>query len=253
MSSQTFADNDSSAKKNERDNNQLIIGGEGDEAVSLYQLSYAVIGSDTAKTLISVKFRPFVEKSFYLAYANLLLWDIYKNSSPYKDINFIIEAFYRYIPDSGAIKAIDMGYLHTSNGKDEEESRAWERAFIRFNLGHESEDMTLIGASNFYMSLRTGSNNGDINDYIGFWDLSIVLKPKSYDLLRNLDIQWTYTSGDNGNPFRNGSHMVGMAYGFNKWRIRPYLYLQYFVGYGETMIDYNKSSEEVRAGFAFHY
>lgn len=33
----------------------------------------------------------------------------------------------------------------------------------------------------------------------------------------------------------------------------PYWYLQYFNGYGEYILDYNKKVEELRIGIAFYY
>lgn len=253
LASYSFAYSDSSKSTPQSETSQSILGGDSDETVSLYQLNYALLGSDTAKTFISVKFRPFTETPFYLTYSNLLLWDIFKSSSPYRDANFIMEAFYRRYPGSDICSAIDIGAWHNSNGMDEEESRAWERAFIRFNLRRELKWISLIGSTSFYAGIRTSSNNGDISDYLGFWDLSLVMRPSFAELLKDLDFQWIYNSGDHGNPFRHGSHTIGISYGFTKWRVRPYIYVQYFVGYGEVMLDYNRSTEEIRGGFAFHY
>ena len=133
-----------------------------------HQLNYAIIGKDDALTQISFKYRLGRDWNTYLAFTNVVKWDIYESSNPYYDINFKPEIFYRFTPELEDLISVDVGFWHESNGRDEEESRSWDQLFARFNTLFEINSMALAWETHLYYELNTGGTNEDIGDYLGW-------------------------------------------------------------------------------------
>lgn len=113
-------------------------------------------------------------------------------------------------------------------------------------------DRALISVSKIHVTLNTAVQNPDIREYHGFWETSWTLR----DILKmgghrvHGDFQWI--SGDNGHPFRRATTVLGVRYRM-PYEFNPELYLQWFQGYGEVILDYNRRSDMFRFGLAMTY
>jgi len=223
------------------------------ESVSLHRLNYAIVGANDAKLQFSFKFRLSEGLPLYFAYSNLALWEIWETSSPFNDINFIPELFYRLDGGEGSLISADAGYVHTSNGKDGEFSRSWDRAALRFNMAFTPGPTHLIWVVSLYAPLTTGSDTRDIDHYLGYWDSYMILRGLLGDHDENLDLEFALQSGKDSLPFQRGNYSVGLKYRLPTENFHPYLYAQYFYGYGETLLNYNQHGNQFRAGLAFFY
>jgi outer membrane phospholipase A len=218
-----------------------------------YRLNYAVVGPDDGKMQVSLKYRVVRDFNLYLGINTLLLWDVYADSNPLRDFVFNPEILYRFTSSSRWLLSVDAGYFHASNGKAAAESRSWDRLLLRFNSHSNSAPIDIIWVTSFYVDLRKGHNNGDIYNYSGFWDTMFILRKLLGERCENLDLDVRVVSGRSGEPFNKGSFAVGAKYNLPGERFNPYLYLEYFNGYAETLLDYRKRNEELRGGFAFYY
>lgn len=227
----------------------------GHEVLSLHKMNYAIVGGHDLKLQYSFKYRPVDDVNFFLAFTNYMLWDIYADSIPIIDNNFNPEAFYRFLENDRWLVSADAGYVHISNGSDGSSSRSIDRLFVR---GHKTG--TLAGrdyyaSANVYAILAKGEFNPDYSDYLGFWDLTFwwrnVFKQQEG---MGLDLQYQRTSGQNGSLFTEGNNVVGLQYRIPSLpRFNPTLYVQWFNGYGEVILDYNNSHEELRGGISWYY
>lgn len=223
------------------------------ESVSLHRLNYAIAGSNDAKLQFSFKFRLSDNLPLYFAYSNLALWDVYETSSPFNDINFVPEAFYRFSADKDWLISIDAGYIHTSNGKDDALSRSWDRLYLRLNKTFTPGPLHLIWITSLYAPLTTGDENEDIDRYLGYWDTYLILRGLFGAERENLDLEFATQAGRDNLPFNRGNLWVGLKYRLPTEAFNPYLYAQYFYGYGETLLRYDLRDNQFRAGLAFFY
>ena len=175
-----------------------------------------------------------------------MFWDLYtKDSSPFSDINFRPQLFYRHEMGGNDYRAIEAGYAHTSNGEAKEASRSVDRVFVRVNRGER-----FVGSLTASYITDVDKNNEDILDYVGPLEAQFQLKkllPKVAfeDLYLRL-----YNGGKYAEDFDRLSYEIGLRFLFSKNRASPGLYMAYFKGYNEKILDYNKETEAIRIGFS---
>ncbi|BCX79972.1 phospholipase A [Campylobacter sp. 19-13652] len=218
--------------------------------ISLHEQNYLLLGSHTFntpndgrrsfETKFNLSFKkplklPFLgdDKELFLAYSQTSWWQTAKSSVPFRETNYRPEIFMRFKSDDEYLKAVNLGFLHESNGLGGETSRSWNRAYLSadFRFG----DFTIT--PRVWQHLGDLSDNADISRYLGYGDLRVRYDASGYALellLRN-------NLRASGNK---GAVQAGLIFpiysGF-------YGYLQYFNGYGESLIDYNRSIS--RLGF----
>ena len=234
---------------------EQVLGTDDTGRFTPHRLNYGVINGNDAKMQFSLKYRLIRDFGLYFAYTNLIVWDVWEYSTPYRDINFKPELFYRWRPDLKWIYSADAGYWHNSNGKDGEKDRAWDRLFGRVNMTVPLWHFDLVWLTAIYYTFNKNEANDDIENYLGWWETAFFIRdllPRAEDK-DNLDFEYHLVSGDHGRPFDRGSQMLGLRYKFKKAAFQPHLYLQYFNGYGEVILEYNKRSEELRFGLALPY
>ena len=102
--------------------------------------------------------------------------------------------------------------------------------------------------------LAKGEYMQDYSAYVGWWDATFWLRNVLGQKQSGLDLQYQRTAGQGGNPFKTGSNLVGLQYQFVGWdRVNPSIYLQWFSGYGEFMIDYFSYQNKFRGGISWFY
>jgi len=225
------------------------------DVFSFHKLNYVVLGGQDLKLQYSFKYRPVDDLNFFLAFTNYILWDVYEESIPVEDNNFNPEAFYRVIESQRHLVAADAGYVHVSNGRAGTDSRAIDRLFVRGHKMGRVAGFNYYVLANAYLTLAKGDYNQNYGDYLGVWDTTLwirnVFKQKAKT---GFDIEYQRTSGPHGNPFQRGNNLIGLQYSPPGLpRFNPTFYVQWFNGYGEVILDYNKSHEELRGGVSWYY
>lgn len=179
----------------------------------------------------------------YAAYTNLSYWQAFNRdiSSPFRETNHEPELFL-VVPDMwpddwelyGWRNALmRFGVVHQSNGQGGFKSRSWNRAYLNFLFEKRN---FLLGFKPWYRIPEDNDDNPLIDDYLGRYEIHGLYKKRQQTfslMLRNL------FDGD-------GRDTVQLDWSFplyGRWRG----YLQYFNGYGESLIDYNAKSH--RLGF----
>jgi outer membrane phospholipase A len=219
-------------------------------ALSPYEPIYFSVGtheSTNARFQISLKFRVFNPESrrvplferLYLAYSQTSLWDLEATSKPFRDSSyrpsvFLLDDNVSRWPFSRSRLGLQGGLEHESNGQDGPDSRSINTAFFRPALTFPlPDDYQLTLAPKIYTYLEK-EENPDIDDYRGHVDFLVRFgKEAGFMLdttLRRGDERRTTVQVDFSYPL--GIPAFGNLGGF--------LHLQYFNGYGESMIDYNQ-------------
>ena len=176
----------------------------------------------------------------YLFYSQKCMWNVFEESMPMRDLNFnpgIGLAKYLFVKDR-YIGKVSLIVEHESNGRDGAESRSWNKISLAANI---LIDPNFMVHGKVWIPIVDGQNNKDILDYSGIYQMGM-----------------TYTSPNK----RFGAALTlikrrGWNLNYNSiWEVNyrlfkgenQYLFLQYYNGYGECLLDYNKFHSRLRLG-----
>ena len=182
--------------------------------------------------------------TLWFGYTQLSFWQVFNDDSskPFRETNYNVEIFSRYQAnmDFGPItlSGASLGISHESNGRSEPQSRSWNR--LTGSLV-SSYDRWLFMLNPWYRipEDRTDDDNPDIEKYLGYGDFWAVYKwseskTLSLKLRNNLRSTGNRTSFQLGYSFPMGGDLKG--------------YIQYYDGYGESLIDYNEHIRRIGIG-----
>jgi len=169
----------------------------------------------------------------WVAYSQTAYWQIYntKLSRPFREVNYqpeIIANFPIKFPLLGFnARMLGVALVHESNGQSDPISRSWNR--IIFHAGFERNNWQVM----LKPWIRLGSSiddNEDITNFMGRGEANIVYdwgRQRFMAVLRN---SLHFKSANRGSIQLNWSFPI--LKNLNG-------HLQFFDGYGETLIDYN--------------
>ena len=177
----------------------------------------------------------------YGAYTQLSLWQIYNESSPFRETNYEPELFLRFDTDFNVIglenKFFILGINHQSNGQGGEFSRSWNRLYVEF-IAIEGTFLTSLKAWYRIPESEEDDDNPDIHHYLGYGQLS-----GAYKWRKNV---FSFAFRNNLNFDENrGSIEIGWSYPLTN-NLRAYI--QYYNGYGESLIDYDNYTNRIGCG-----
>lgn len=209
----------------------LIAGGEyGEDLKGRFQFSFKYKLFDDQSSLI--KSAPWLD-SFHLAYTQTSLWNWSKESLPFEDTSYK-PSFYFALDASPVYDLLAFGYAHESNGQAEEISRSMDAMFIQPVWSFPLANSSLILYPRFLYYFRKGEFNEDLADYRGYVDLKL-----RYGNQDSWGINTLYRQGKAGQY----TLQVDLTYPIRtpiSIRTGGFLYLQYFQGYGESMLSYDQ-------------
>lgn len=205
-----------------------------------------------AKFQISIKF-PLLIGLFndtldvYAAYTNRSFWQVYntEESSPFRETDHEPEAWIQFHPDWQFLGFKNtwnsIGFNHQSNGRGGTLSRSWNRVFAWLTIERGNLAMSI---KPWYRIPEDEENddNPDITDYMGHYEISAAYKWK-----KNVFSVMSRNNLESG--FSRGAVELSWSFPLPFW---PHLmgYVQYFNGYGESLIDYNQYVNSIGIGFA---
>lgn len=194
------------------------------------------------------------EIDFLFAYTNQSYWQAFNgsNSRPFRETNHEPELFFTFtnpwVPPWVDQAQYSAGISHQSNGRSGDLSRSWNRVYIS----------GLLQKENYYLNLKLwdrieddpkefpgdprGDDNPDIEKFMGHFELELsrVNEKRSFSLMLRNNLR----RDDN-----LGAVQLGYAFPLSK-TVRGYL--EYFRGYGESMIDYNHDNQRLGLGIAIN-
>ncbi len=187
----------------------------------------------------------------FFAYTNQSYWQAYNKrfSSPFRETNHEPEAFV-VIPQRWSLyglraRVVALGINHQSNGRPGRQSRSWNRLFGTLILERGSMVLSLRSWYRLPEPKKEtpddplGDDNPDILDYMGRGELRLVRK-----LGRNTV---SVMLRNNLNEDNRGAVELGWSFPLGR-RLKGYV--QYFDGYGESLIDYDARIRRIGVGVA---
>jgi outer membrane phospholipase A len=190
--------------------------------------------------------------SLHLGYTQTSLWDIAASSQPFTDSTYRPELFFSrdrlegvhlpFVEQFG----LQTGFQHESNGRDGDDSRGLNSLYVQPILFFGDKDaFSWRVMPKIYAYIGDKAGNADITDYRGYVDLRVV-----GGWIHGFEMS---ALGRLGKDFDRGSLQLDATYplsALGKGTFDLYLQGQYFVGYGESLLDYNEYSESLRFGIA---
>jgi len=184
---------------------------------------------------------------FYGAYTNRSFWQVYNRaeSEPFRETNHEPEIWLQFSNDwniLGFTNSVNtLGWAHQSNGQSGLQSRSWDRLYA--TLVFERANWALAIKPWLWASPdKEEGDNPDIDRYMGHGEFRVVYGRKGHvfsAMLRN-----HLESG-----FDRGATELSWSFPVFGY---PYLrgYVQYFYGYGESLIDYNNKVNRLGLGIS---
>ena len=209
------------------------------------------------KLQLSLK-QQILNSRFYVAYTQKSFWRVLDqaDSRPFRETNHNPEIFFRYVaPPEKAGRfsswGADIGAEHESNGAREPISRSWNRLYVTpfvtwgnlradlkiwHRLSEEVKDDPLDPA---------GDENPNIEDYLGNGELRLTCLFKNRYMsgsLASLRTRWNFAT-------ERGALQLDLSRPTRSKHVFVFAHL--FTGYGESLIDYDRSVTRYGIGVMF--
>jgi phospholipase A1 len=249
--------------------NYFLLGTTGDR-----ELDGTGVNTRYSKFQISIAYRMFLwtkredTTGLYFAYTQKSLWNLlnYKQSSPFVESNYSPEFFYKVDLENRTVLGINFERLtyiraglweHESNGLDDTrgpDSRSWDRGYLELEYLLAGRYLSVV--PKFWWIYHAAVENHDIARYLGYGQITVRSVIPAGDVLelgfsaaarkgtspdaKKGSIELTVVLGSFRYHYREGDTVVPMG-----------LYFQFFTGYGETLMQYDRTNRVFRAGFSF--
>jgi len=209
------------------------------------------------KLQLSLKQQIF-DSRFYVAYTQKSFWRILDqaDSRPFRETNHNPEIFFRYVapPEmAGRFSAwgADIGAEHESNGAREPISRSWNRLYVTpfVTWGNLRADLKIWHRLSEKVKDDpldpTGDENPNIEDYLGNGELRLTYLFKNSFMsgsLASLRTRWSFET-------ERGALQLDLSRPTRSKHV--YVFAHLFTGYGESLIDYDRSVTRYGVGVMF--
>lgn len=233
--------------------------------VSAHESIYFIYGPETkspaAKFQISFKYRFLnfsrdsenkVPATLQFGFTQRSLWDIDAASSPFYDTSYMPELFFESLapmPEDGSggftWLGYQAGYKHESNGRDGPISRSSNTLNLRVAMVFGQINSWHLLVMPEVLTYVSGSdNNADLRDYRGNAQLRLRLGKANGPML--------LATGRLGRDTSRSSIKLDLSWPFRTRLLsfETYFLIQYFNGYGESLLAYDEKSEALRAGIS---
>ncbi|WP_427978383.1 phospholipase A, partial [Agarivorans sp.] len=195
---------------------------------------------------LTLPFHLFTESdNLNFAYTQQTFWQAYQDAEDaIRETNYEPEFFYQWNTSSAPelapiLQWLRLGFVHESNGQSQLRSRSWNRLYAEFGFNAGPVEVAL---KPWYRLEEEAADddNPNIEEYFGYGELSA-----SWQL--NPEHRLSLLARNNLKRDNKGALDLRWAY-----RLTPEiaLYMKYFNGYGESLIDYNKSNQSIGIGIA---
>ena len=182
----------------------------------------------------------------YFAYTQRSWWQAFNtdSSSPFRETNYEPELFMNF---DNAWRALGwtnvrnrVALNHLSNGRSDPLSRSWNRVYVEsiFQRG----DWAFSLAPHWRIpESKSEDDNPDIERYMGYGDITLARRLGNSEL----SLLWR------GNPSA-GNMGTQLDYSWPIFDSNIRAHVQYYYGYGESMVDYDHRNHRLSLGFSLN-
>ncbi len=192
-------------------------------------------------------FMGFTSFRLWGAYTQQSSWQAFnsQDSSPFRETNYEPELIATLgTGNQYGLKLVNLGLVHQSNGRDQPDSRSWNRAYLQG--GWETDTLSALVRGWWRMpENESQDDNPDIEDYVGRAEIALRWAPLDDSQVINLILRNNLRSESNRSFVQlDWATPVTLNQSAR-------LHLQFTSGYGESLIDYNYRQTTVGLGVSF--
>ncbi len=220
----------------------------------IYKDTYFVTGvplnqqitRNTADAVFQLSIRQRLRKSIlpfnsflYLTYTQKSFWDIYRESSPFRDNNYNPGiGIGKYIIEKNQLRGgLLVAFEHESNGREDKESRSWN--YISIN-GKYFINMLLSIGFKVWIPYVDGGENKNLLEHRGLGTIS-------FNAITGNRKWWITTELTPRKGWGNINTIVSIGYKLSE-KLNQSFFLRFSDGVGESLLNYNKYSTNLRFG-----
>lgn len=176
----------------------------------------------------------------FLMYTQKTLWNVFEESLPMRDMNFNpgIGLSRPFFNKDRYICKLTFLLEHESNGRDGKSSRSWNR--ISFSGSVLINEWIMVHGK-FWIPIIDGQNNRDILNYCGIYQTGVQITSPNKRLGGSVTLVKRKGWNLNFNTILEFNYLVHR-------KSNQYLFVQFYNGYGECLLDYNQFHSRIRAG-----
>ncbi|MDX1465591.1 MAG: phospholipase A [Halomonas sp.] len=182
----------------------------------------------------------------HFGYTQRSWWQAYNAdaSSPFRETNYEPEVFIDFDNSTSLLGWTNihnrLSFNHQSNGRSETLSRSWNR--LIFQSSFINDDWTLVLAPHWRIpESESEDDNPDIHKYLGYGDITVARRVNDDNEL-SLMLRGNPSEGHLGTQLDYSWPLFGSIRG----------HLQYYYGYGESLIDYDQRTNRLSLGFSLN-
>lgn len=218
-----------------------------------HRMNYLITGDPDTKLQLSFKVRPIERVDLFLAYTQLMFWELgQKDSSPFSDLNYNPEMFYRIYKKTGILRGANLGiYEHRSNGRDRSNSRSWDRSYFEVLTEMSFFGSPLRWNTKFFTLYNLDDTNKDIQHTLGFIDAEFALIELFPQWLNDGEFFLRILPGGKLDlRDARGAQEYGFRFRVPIDRFNPFIYFQIYNGFSESQLFYDENRTTYRIGFS---
>jgi len=228
-----------------------------------YEPIYFIYGphSPAAKFQFSIKYKilrfgvatpQYLPSTLQFGFTQRSLWDINASSSPFYDTSYMPELFFESLAPISigpggwfTWLGYQVGFKHESNGREGPVSRSLNTVYARpvLALG-PSDGWRLVVSPVFFTYVGGLTDNRDLIDYRGYGQLRLVFGKNT-----GPSLMYTGSAGKHWDRYTTQLDLT-VPVRTRLLDFKTFLLLQYFNGYGESLLSYSAKTETIRAGVA---
>ena len=229
------------------------------DRISQYEPTFFAIGANeriNAKFQFSLRYQLYEGgtewlEGFHVAYTQTSIWDLESASKPFFDSSYRPALFWRRdvidaLSSDDLELGIEAGFEHESNGKAGDESRSINIAYARPSVRARVDDDVWLVCEPKVWGYLEKSENRDIAEFRGYGEFRVGGYCE--------DGLGAFVNFRVGDDLDRGSLDVQVSYPLAQLLsgdVSGFLFLQYFNGWGETILNYDqKSPAQIRLGVA---
>ena len=193
--------------------------------------------------------RPGFMDNWYFGYTQTALWDLHSDSIPFVDTTYNPSLFWARdaiwsTGDKRWSLGLNAGFEHKSNGKDNEDSRSLNDLYVQPQIDYRFDGGSTLSFRPRFKYYVWTDHDMDYPGSLGYVDWKLRWAQDDGLILSGL-----YRQGTGG---RNATQLEA-AWPLKRTflHMNGHLYVQYFRGYGETLLGYDRKDDpQLRIGIA---
>lgn len=192
-----------------------------------------------------------LKEKYYVSYTHQAFWQIYIKSAPFRETTYNPEGFVIFpIEDKDSIfglRSLKFTLAHKSNGQPDTTNVVFAN---NQELGNLSRSINYIEST---LRLQHGTLVTDISAWVPI--ASLDDNPDIMDYMGYSSIKFTYFMGNHMFSIKTRGNIATQKGALEATYSHPLLhnnlYIKFFNGYMESLIDYNRKITKLSIGFSF--